>query len=380
MKKIGLVIIIQNQASVQPCLELLKIIQNIADNYYTLLVYNDNLDIPCINDSHVFNSKIVYKYRLDPLSMPLNCIISQLKISYHILNCFSNIDSWIFFMGETFIIPISLLKLLRKKSILCLSGSIEKDVTLRVPSLSKLIILNGKIGLKLSDYIIVYSKRLISEWNLGEYNQKIFVGSRHYVNFEDFNINRELSKRSNLIGYIGRLSPEKGSMNFAESVKILKKENLKFVFIGDGKLRTSIEQYIIENDLHSHLEYLGWVPHNNLPSYLNNLKLLVIPSYTEGLPNIMLEAMACGTPVLATPVGAIPEVIKDGKTGFIMENNSPECISKNIFRALEHPQLENIVQNAKEFIIENYTYEAALERYTNIFSDIEKGKLVSANH
>ena len=109
--------------------------------------------------------------------------------------------------------------------------------------------------------------------------------------------------------------------------------------------------------------FVGWIPHDELPKYLNQLKLLVLPSYTEGLPNIMLEAMACGTPVLATPVGAIPEVIKDEETGFILKNNSPECIAENVMRALEHPNLGEIVNNARNLIERKYTYEAAVERY-----------------
>lgn len=58
----------------------------------------------------------------------------------------------------------------------------------------------------------------------------------------------------------------------------------------------------------------------------------------------MNEAMACDTPVLATPVGGVPDVIKDGKTRFIMGDNSPECIAKNVIRALEHPNPEEIIR------------------------------------
>ena len=57
--------------------------------------------------------------------------------------------------------------------------------------------------------------------------------------------------------------------------------------------------------------------------------------------------MGCGTPVLATPVGGVPDLIKDGKTGFIMGDNSPECIAKNVIRALEHPNPEEIIKKCK---------------------------------
>ncbi|MDI6867848.1 MAG: glycosyltransferase family 4 protein [Methanoculleus sp.] len=99
--------------------------------------------------------------------------------------------------------------------------------------------------------------------------------------------------------------------------------------------------------------------------------LLVLPSYTEGLPNIMLEAMACGTPVLATPVGAIPDVIIDGKTGFIMENNSPECIADNVVRALEHPDLEQIAEAGRRFVEENFSFEKTVENWKEILQNIE---------
>jgi len=100
--------------------------------------------------------------------------------------------------------------------------------------------------------------------------------------------------------------------------------------------------------------------------------LLALPTqHAEGLPTVILEAMACGTPVLATPVGGIPDVIKDGETGFIMENNSPECIAKNIVRVLEYPDLNKVTKNARKLIEEKYTYKAAVERYRRIFKKLQ---------
>ena len=75
--------------------------------------------------------------------------------------------------------------------------------------------------------------------------------------------------------------------------------------------------------------------------------------------------------MLATPVGAIPDVIIDGKTGFIMENNSPECIAENVIRALSSPDLEQIAENGRRFVEENFTFEKTVENWKEILQSIE---------
>ena len=140
---------------------------------------------------------------------------------------------------------------------------------------------------------------------------------------------------------------------------------------GRGQLRESIEASLQGGGVAAHVGRPDWISHDELPNCLNQLRLLVLPSYTEGLPNIMLEAMACGTPVLATPVGAIPDVIIDGKTGFIMENNSPECIAENVIRALNSsPDLEQIAEDGRRFVEENFTFERVVERWKGVLEEI----------
>jgi glycosyltransferase involved in cell wall biosynthesis len=79
--------------------------------------------------------------------------------------------------------------------------------------------------------------------------------------------------------------------------------------------------------------------------------------------------MACGTPVLATPVGAIPDILIDGETGFIMDNNSAECIAENVMRALRSPELEKIADNGRRFVEENFTLEKTLGIWKKILMD-----------
>ena len=119
---------------------------------------------------------------------------------------------------------------------------------------------------------------------------------------------------------------------------------------------------------------VGWIPHNELPTYLNNFKLLVLPSYTEGLPNIMLEAMACGTPVLVTPVGAIRDVIENEETGFILDDNSPQGIGDSVIHALNHPHSKTIANNGRIFIESEFSFEKAVDSYATILSNFSNSK------
>jgi glycosyltransferase involved in cell wall biosynthesis len=84
--------------------------------------------------------------------------------------------------------------------------------------------------------------------------------------------------------------------------------------------------------------------------------------------------MACGTPVLATPVGAVPDVIKDKETGFLLRDNSPESIAEGISKSLSYPLLRDTVRNARAVVERDFRYERAVETWARALS-VRKGKL-----
>ena len=282
-----------------------------------------------------------------------------------------NADILIFFIGaNALVLPILTAKFLRKNVVLALSGSFTRTLKFANDRFYIPIAILERINFTLSNRIILYTENLIKEYGLEKYRNKICIAHEHFLDFDKFKIKKKFDGRENLVGYIGRLSGEKGVLNFVKAIpEIIEKENkIKFLVGGDGQLRNEIEKFLKKKSLTDKVKLPGWIPDEEFSTYLNELKLFVLPSYTEGLPYTILEAMACGTPVLATPVGAIPDVIKDGETGFIMENNSPECIAENIVRALAHPNINEITKNARALVEEKYNYQAAVDGYRIILS------------
>jgi glycosyltransferase involved in cell wall biosynthesis len=278
-----------------------------------------------------------------------------------------------FLDSHAYILPVLIGRMLRKKIIFLLAASISGSTKSNDNFFTTISIFSESMNFKLADYIIVYSPILVEKWNLQKYTYKILIAHEHFLCLDKFRVKINLNDRLSLFGYVGRLSGEKGVENFVQALPAIlgnQRKDFHVMIGGDGPLRSEIETCLLEQGLAGQVEMTGWISHEDLPNYLNRMKLLVIPSYSEGLPNIMLEAMACGTPVLSTPVGAIPDIIKDGETGYIMQNNTPLCITENIIRALGDSNLENIAMNAQKLVEKEFTFESTVMQWKNIFDEI----------
>lgn len=303
-------------------------------------------------------------------------LLNQTRIIFELRNL-RDVNVFIFYYGSVPLFPFLFTTLiLRKKTIAKIEGRssviLREKSTKGIGDILKIIInsLSERIAYFLACKIAVEYESMIERYNMHKWQHKISLANL-YIDIALFKKTKELAERTYQVGYFGRLSKVKGVLEFAQSLpRILKDKESKVIMVGEGELKEEIEGILTNNNIQSEVELTGWIENKKLPDYLNDLKLLVVPSYFEGLPNMVLEAMACGTPVLATPVGGIPEVIKDGKTGFIMEDNSPECIAKNIIRVLNHPNLEEITRNARALIERKYTYGVTVERYRKILESI----------
>jgi glycosyltransferase involved in cell wall biosynthesis len=115
---------------------------------------------------------------------------------------------------------------------------------------------------------------------------------------------------------------------------------------------------------------IDWIEVPGLVDYYNELKLFVLPSYHDALPTSILEAMACGTPVLATPVGAIPDVIADEDTGFLLESTAPERIAERITMIVKYKELQKVADNAESLVRQKFARTAATERYDKMLKQV----------
>lgn len=138
---------------------------------------------------------------------------------------------------------------------------------------------------------------------------------------------------------VGRLCDEKGQLLLVEAAAILAREGRAFelVLVGDGKHRPLLEDLIARHGLAGHVRITGWATGDQVREEMLAARGVVLPSFAEGLPVVLMEAMALGRPVLTTYVAGIPELVIDGDTGWLFPAGSVEDLAAAMRACLDSP-------------------------------------------
>jgi glycosyltransferase involved in cell wall biosynthesis len=182
-----------------------------------------------------------------------------------------------------------------------------------------------------------------------------------------------------LIGAAGRLSPEKGfAVLVAAAERVAKKDpSVGFLLFGEGKCREKLKQQIAGAGLKGSFVLGGF--RADLDRFLPYFDLLVLPSYTEGLPNVVLEAFAAGVPVVATKVGGTPEVVADGASGYLVPPGDPDELAERILEAVaSEERLRDMGLHGRQQVVEQFTFAAQARKYQQLWAEVAGSAPVKA--
>ena len=174
-----------------------------------------------------------------------------------------------------------------------------------------------------------------------------------------------------IVGAIGRLSPEKGFDIFLNAAALVREKdpNIGFVLYGAGPCKDKLAAQIKALALSSSFVLGGF--RADLDRFLPFFDLLVLPSYTEGLPNVVLEAFAAGVPVVATAVGGTPELITDAANGYLVAPGNAEMLAEKILQAVASPEhAHELGRQGREVVEQQFAFAEQAARYRQLFAQL----------
>lgn len=167
----------------------------------------------------------------------------------------------------------------------------------------------------------------------------------------------DLLKDDLAIIFVGRLEKNKGPEHLLNCIPHLNKSKLPFhiFFAGHGTYKLYLEKCVMTKHNGANVTFLGHVPYEKLFYLYNMADVLVLPSETEGVPMVILEALACGTPVVASNVGGIPDIVVDGINGIVIDDLSPEKLTSAIIEIVsKRIGREEIAKSVEPFSVKNF--------------------------
>ena len=170
-----------------------------------------------------------------------------------------------------------------------------------------------------------------------------------------------------IVGAIGRLSPEKGFNYLIEAFSLLNNtRDIKMVIIGEGPFRATLEKLINSLSLSEKILIAGY--RVNASKYLPFFDVFALPSLTEGLPMTILEAMSAKTPIVATKVGGVPEVLQNGQGGLLVEPRNPKSLADAILKIRNNRELtEQLISFSHNEVITKYSSKTMAIKYLEMY-------------
>lgn len=171
--------------------------------------------------------------------------------------------------------------------------------------------------------------------------------------------------------YTGRLDYRKGLFDFIECGKYIckKYDDVSFFIPGKGTLLNELKEIVKKFGLQEKFKFLGYLDKEELIRTYQNATIYVMPSHYEGLPTVLLEAMSCGLPVVATSVSGNRDVISHENDGILVPSKSPKDISNAISILLDDPKMSRrLGNNARKKIEEKYTWDIISNNFLNLYN------------
>lgn len=178
-------------------------------------------------------------------------------------------------------------------------------------------------------------------------------------------------QRSKVVGFVGELREKKGQipLQFAYA-QVNKRKPATLLIVGEVRSGADEQAWAEFRGAipDCQVNVTGQIPHKDLPAYYSLMDVFVHPSLRDGMPNALLEAMACGLPVVATPVGGAVDVIQDGKNGVLARVNDADNLAERILQLLDDAEKRAALgKNARESIIDRFTPEKELQANLDVY-------------
>lgn len=174
---------------------------------------------------------------------------------------------------------------------------------------------------------------------------------------------------------LGELNERKGVYVLLDAISHMDSElapDVKLYLCGNGDL-DRLKERIKELSLEHRIAHIGWIDKEEKAAIFANTKINVLPSYNEGLPMTILETMGYGIPNVSTAIASIPDVIKNGKTGFLVQPGSATELEEALWKLLNNDELRlEISKNSHELIVNNYSLDVYIKRLKKIYYSFVK--------